>query len=231
MSRLDSHQEPANQSDEWDDGELAGERSWLPNWLPTFVCGLAGAVWLVAFRLHRLDDDLALFLATAQVVIWIYAATIPHEIAHALMARVLCVTVIEIRFGSGPRLGSIRLFGIPCHVHLFVTGQNYMRDEFRNRHWFRLRSWLIVAAGPVMNLLLAVAGIAIGGWSNFDFFPEEGYAIVQALVVGNLVAVLLALWPWTYYEDSEQYPTDGLQLLTIPWMTDREVEQAVENKD
>lgn len=222
--------EDPDQVDEWDDDELEEDhRLWLPSWIPTLVCGLLGAVWLVLFRIQRVDDNFAFLLVTLQVIAWVYIATIPHEIAHALMAKVLGAGVKEIRFGSGPRLASIRLLGISWHWHLNITGVNYVKDEFHSDRWFRLRCWLIVAAGPAMNLLLALGGILIVGLSSYDeFIPQEGYAIVQTFVIGNMVAAAAALWPWTYYEEDEDYPTDGLQLLTIPWMTDEEVKEAVE---
>ena len=205
---------------------------WIPSYLPEIVCGLLVGAWIFALKWQRPGDDFIIFIAAGQAVIWNNLLTVPHEIGHALMARAVGGKVLFVRIGSGPKLGVVRAFGTSWHLHLGIGGLSYMQDSIPYGRRFRLRNWLVVAAGPGTNLLLAACGVVLGGlWSVGDFLPKEGHAIAPTFVVANLAGALVALWPWTMYEDDEEFPTDGLQLLTIPFMSDEDAEREVEEHD
>jgi hypothetical protein len=131
-----------------------------------------------------------------------------------------------VRLGSGPRLGAVRALGIPWHVHLWIGGLSISDDVLVGRERYRTRSWLVTAAGPAANLLLAGSGAWLGGFAGVaDLLPREGYGVLPTFVVANLAGAAIALWPWTMIEGDEEFPTDGLQLLRIPRMTDEEAEE------
>jgi hypothetical protein len=231
LEEVEAHAQQRGDEDDRDgDNELPQRRwGWIPNCLPEIVCGLVAVSWCIALRWQRVTDPIILLIAAAQVVVWNNLLTIPHEIGHALMARLVGAKVLMVRLGSGRKLGVVQAFGIPWHVHLGIGGLSYSQDVVPDSKRFRLRNWMIIAAGPGTNLLLAACGMVLGRiWGVDDLFPKEGYAVVQAFVVANLIGALVALWPWTMYQEGEEFPTDGRQLLTIPWMTDEEVEEAVE---
>src|SRR5688572_27430709 len=98
-----------------------------------------------------------------------------HELGHFLMARRCGVRVEVFSLGFGPRLVTFRrdntdycISAIPLGGYVKMAGERFAAsgsaDEFLSKtKWERCQ---ILAAGPVMNLVLAaviIAGVAFWG--------------------------------------------------------------------
>jgi len=83
-----------------------------------------------------------------------------HELGHFLTARLLGLDAILITLGSGPKLWSGRLLGVPLRIHAWpLIGLTRLGSS--SMRFLRLRIWITVLMGPTTNLLLIMAAIVL----------------------------------------------------------------------
>lgn len=96
-----------------------------------------------------------------------------HELGHFIMAKVNGVKVLEFSLGMGPKLFSIKgketeylIKALPIGGYVKMFGEEDEVEVIDNRAFSNKTSFqklTIVAAGPIMNLILAVILFAIVG--------------------------------------------------------------------
>src|SRR5512143_845728 len=100
-----------------------------------------------------------------------------HEFGHFAMAKLLKIRVITFSLGFGPRIAGFtrggteyRLSPLPLGGYVKMAGEAFdddrqgAPDEFLSHpKWHR---FLVALAGPVMNLLLAVAIVSTAYWEG-----------------------------------------------------------------
>lgn len=116
-----------------------------------------------------------------------------HELGHFLLAKRVGITVHAFALGFGPRIAGIRHRGTLYAINLFPLG-GYVRlagedlDDADDPGSFRSKTvWqrmAVVAAGPVMNLLLAVV-----------LLTATVLALGVPVGVSNRIGQLMAGWP------------------------------------
>jgi len=146
---------------------------------------------------------------------------VPHECGHALVAWLLRFEVLRIVIGVGApfartSVGSVSLeFGVPFGGStLSVT---------RHARAYRLRYWLVVAAGPAATALQTLV---------FVWWSPEGkglQAVRNMLVIGGLFLLVQNLLPYRRKGTNGIEPpsTDGWKLVTIPFLSAGEVRRRV----
>ncbi|HUR96239.1 MAG TPA: M50 family metallopeptidase [Gemmatimonadales bacterium] len=133
-----------------------------------------------------------------------------HELAHALVARLLGIRVWEISLGRGPvvwegmvRGCRVRLALLPLHGAVRLDDRDAHKLGYRGIgdaqwafEWLAGSSWrapLITAAGSVANLLAAKAVIAYWSWMPHPAPPIFSLSacifIVNAMMFLNLVPI------------------------------------------
>lgn len=129
-----------------------------------------------------------------------------HELGHFLVARWFGVRVEAFSIGFGPKLLRLRRHGteycvsaIPLGGYVkMATGQPgaARADEYHGKaRWQRV---LIMAAGPAMNFLLAIAALTAIALQGIDMPSTAGHAAArlqpglwQALSIGTQAAIVI----------------------------------------
>jgi tetratricopeptide (TPR) repeat protein len=147
---------------------------------------------------------------------FLIASLLPHELGHALAAKLLGLRIFSISFGLyGRTLWKRRLFGCVIEVKsLPVIGLTEV--GYTSRHWVRLRDFLMVLAGPMANAALVAPIYLIFGKPSVS----TGTLLLHAFVWANLLMVFLNLWP----RRTSEFPSDGLQLLLTPFLSRTEIQ-------
>lgn len=147
-----------------------------------------------------------LFLINAFLILTI----VPHELGHAVVARLLGWRVFAVVIGLGKQVFKFRLFGIIFSFHwLPIAGVTQTAPT--DTRWFRLKRCFVYLAGPMVNA--AIAGIILLIWSDtwHDFglwgLPRPARLCLWA----NLWVMVVNLWP--HQSKTLRVPTDGKQLL------------------
>jgi len=150
-------------------------------------------------------------------IVFGFMVVLPHELGHALSARLLGCRIFQVSVGIGPLLGKVPFLGGTLLLHGYPHGGHTIALDNREKG-FRMRAWIHVACGPLVNGLLMLAAVPYltrpvhlkslcQGWE-----PALDFAIANAvLLISNLIPrkTTLKMGPGK---------TDGLHLLTIPFM-------------
>lgn len=144
------------------------------------------------------------------VLFWcgLMVAVLPHELGHAVAAKLVGIRILEINIGAGPLLLRVRL---------------------GNGGWLLVRSVLLggsVRCAPsVRPRRIAEAVMLIGGAAGnvvfffvFAFVSDAGWfssAIMQQLAFSQLLLAGLNLIPLSLKQDGRRMPSDGAQLLAL----------------
>lgn len=103
---------------------------------------------------------------------------VAHEAAHAAAARAVGHELFEIQIGAGP-ITSFRLGSVDVRLGPVPLGGS-VQTGARTLDGFRWRAAVVAGAGAGANLILAVAGLALGS---------------APMVAFNVIAVAANLWP------------------------------------
>lgn len=143
-----------------------------------------------------------------------YLCIIPHELGHVAGARLVGIDVLKISFGRGRRIARWLIGSVPIELHPIPIAGFVVGSTASTRLW-RLRRIVFSASGPLANLVLVIAGIALGGgWDRFINYASWIHEISpwQDLDVANLVLLLSALVPQKVQFVHGETASDGLKL-------------------
>lgn len=126
-----------------------------------------------------------------------------HELGHFIMAKVNGVKVLEFSLGMGPKLFSIKgketeylIKALPIGGYVKMFGEDDELEVVDNRAFSNKTSFqklTIVAAGPIMNLILAVILFAIVGGIQghstniIDKVVENSPAMEVGIQAGDII--------------------------------------------
>jgi tetratricopeptide (TPR) repeat protein len=156
----------------------------------------------------------ALFLAAYCTIPFIPVATVLHEAAHALASLVLGLRLFAVCYGVTGRVIYRRyFFDCAFEVRSSLSGGMAVPAP-RSLRWLRLRWWLLVAAAPVTNGLLAACAIP---FLALSLHSPIGETLAIGFGGANLIVAGVSLIPWKIATARGVMPSDGLALLTIPF--------------
>lgn len=98
-----------------------------------------------------------------------------HELAHVLAAMLVGFRVVEIDLGRGPAWFA-RWWAGACVTLRPWPLHGYVRSLYRGRRWLRTRLAVVAMAGPLLNVLVAVA-MQSATWAVLDdgeYFTARG---------------------------------------------------------
>lgn len=143
-----------------------------------------------------------------------------HELGHAVAAKALGWRVREIVIGFGRTLWQWQIGETLVKIKLAPV-EGYVLPAPAAPRNLRLKSTLIYAAGPGAELLLLAAMIALLGWDTvFNRSDEILLVAVKSLALVILVGAGFNLLPFR----TEGAVSDGLGILSSPFMSDEDVE-------
>jgi tetratricopeptide (TPR) repeat protein len=174
-------------------------------------------VALAASVLPVLVADSWTFFNFMLFYVGLYLSIVPHELGHALGAILTGQKILQITFGSGPALWLKKLRGIYLEIRAYPTEGIVFRKYIGS--FTKLRDFIVVLAGPLTNL-----GIAWFLWFAFGeqlehTSPFDGPAPLLALFCANLLVGFLNLLPFSNLSAFGPLPSDGKQLLSIPFLS------------
>ena len=193
--------------------QTRGEKTFLVIFT-SLVLGLFALELLRDFGPSRMA---AVFFLAAWLIL-----TVIHEIAHAVVARVVGWRVHRLRIGFGSIVTQRVIQGIPVELRLFpIVGLVEITPG--NLRSPRLKNALIYAAGPAAELAAASLLTAIVGWDNMTG-DTTSYAIAaaQAFAVAALFGAGLNLLP---FSPNPGTVTDGMGILMSPFLPQLHFEQ------
>jgi hypothetical protein len=143
-----------------------------------------------------------------------------HEFGHALAARLLGWRVREIVIGFGRELWRWQYGETLLRIKL-VPLEGYILPAPADARQIRLKSMLIYAAGPGVELLLLVALLGIFGTDIvFAAGRETTQVAVQSLAIAILLGAGFNLLPFR----TDGGISDGLGILSSPFMTEESIQ-------
>ena len=143
--------------------------------------------------------------------LFLIASIVPHELGHAVMARMLGWRVFQIVIGVGKPCLKWRWRGIQFDLRWLPLGGITLMAPAGNA-WFRVKRFLSVLAGPAVNAGMAAATLWIWQGPVSEWDPITLPTVPQLFVFANLWVLAVNLWPHNAKE-SLRMPTDGKQLL------------------
>ncbi len=204
---------------------------WKPRyfpWMPALAFLLLGAevLWGLTLGLAKLADAPVQPLAHLVNVLWCVAllpfATVAHELGHALGAELAGMRVWRIELGGGRPFFCAYAIGLRVRVGAFMTGGRTMWTLLASDRR-RLRTWVAVAAGPVMNavlLFVALRSTSTPAW----LLPTEHVDVAGTFAFTNLAVIVLSLLPFK----RAHLATDGFQLATIPFAPPEQADEVAD---
>lgn len=154
--------------------------------------------------------------------LFLILAIIPHELGHAIAARLAGFRVFAVVIGIGKEVFKFRLADVTFRFHwLPIAGATVTAPK--NARSFQLKRFFVISAGPIVNAIIAVMIFLV--WSNTR---NESGAIdllrpLPICLCANLWILLFNLWP--RQTTSFNVGSDGKQLIKIFSRKKEECEQ------
>jgi len=138
-----------------------------------------------------------------------------HEAAHAAATLVLRARLFAVNIGVFGRVCFSRKIGSCRIVVRRIQQGGLCAMALRSLRFFRLRQFLIVLAAPLTEGLLLAAGLLALEHVSPES-PVAGILIAITLMLG--LQLVVGLLPWRHRLFGQRIPSDGMQLLAIPFM-------------
>jgi hypothetical protein len=150
-------------------------------------------------------------------------AIIIHEAGHLAFARLAGGKPVRMVLGMGVHeLYRCEFRGVMIIIHKNFRG-GYAHASFTTGHYLKLRYALYIAGGALGNLAVATLFRVAGGP---PLWPHETYFYVDLSSIMIISNVFLAVWslvPFTTNIQGRRVPTDGLYLLKLPFIPQKDV--------
>ncbi|MDB6054817.1 MAG: hypothetical protein JWN25_2340, partial [Verrucomicrobiales bacterium] len=149
---------------------------------------------------------------------FIIVATVPHELAHAFVAKWFKFNVIKVIVGFGSPVLRCRLFGFPFEFRRVPMGGITL---FVPNHepWHRLKYFLVVMAGPTINLVFFFAGYFFCRPGELSLGVHQPLRIPGLFALANILVVIENLIPYQVSTLGQGTASDGLAMLQMVFGT------------
>ena len=181
---------------------------------------VGGLVWVMASPQNEfawLIFQTGLFWCFTTLVV------VPHELGHVLAALMTKTKVFQVTIGLGNILYKHDFLGIEwkfCAIPIC----GFTIIGIGSRKFYRTRSLLTTLGGPLVNFLLGVAALII----LFRVSSPWLLAVIRPFLAANIFVLLFGLVPRKVNIASGNTPSDGLLLLSVPFMSELKINQEIE---
>ncbi len=151
---------------------------------------------------------------------------VPHEFGHAIAARAAGMRVISITIGAGAPLFTAQWFNLRWEIKRIPVG-GITTFTGTSTHFYRCKVFLTILCGPGANLLMIVSALQFP--QQWFLSHPSGIYLFPGIIfyAANALIILVNLLPHHAIIDGRKTPSDGLQLLTVPFLSQQEVLQNV----
>lgn len=191
------------------------------------ILGLFALPLLVAETSFFSDEHATLWVVVNVLAypLIILASLALRELGRAIAVRAIGVRVLGVQFGRA-RLAAMWRWGstrVQLSTSPFQTAIFFGADHVRGLRW---RLWLGVLAAPLVTLAILLAVLAAGDLAVSDVIWPRGAMVTRPAVAPLIGFASFWLLVWNLLPNRRRAPSppsDGLLLLRIPRMTDREL--------
>ncbi|MGD0077664.1 MAG: site-2 protease family protein [Sedimentisphaerales bacterium] len=150
--------------------------------------------------------------------------SLPHELGHVCAALITKAKIFKVTIGVGRLLYKRELWGIDWRFHAVPScGSTFA--SINSRKFYRLKSFLLSLGGPLAHFLLIFAGTIL----LFLVSSKWLSAVLKAFIVANAAELLFSLIPRKVHFAGTITQSDGLSLLTAPFMSESKINRAIES--
>lgn len=183
----------------------------------------ACSILLIGGLLLAIFKNDFLILQAGLLALFLPLSVITHELGHAAMALLLKAKVTQIHIGRGKFLNNFSFYGIDWEFYsLPISG--YVHTLILSRKFYRLKSFLISLAGPLSELLIALAALAL-----LFLIPSSCFSIfIKPFIAVNIYSFVCGFIPTETIIKNREVPTDSLRLLTLPLMSKSKADKEIE---
>lgn len=202
------------------DGTL--RRTWCPLCASNYqvrmsklmLIGTVLVLLLGGYNLHEHPDDRvhAFIFGYAAFYLASMLLVLPHEIAHAAVARAVGFTPVGIRAGQGPPLFDREMFGIRVRIGRWPHG-GVTHIDMREIPGFKARAIATFAAGGLLHLALAIPALVALPYLTVEATGPLLRWAVLGFGLANLALVIRTFWPRSVKTPLGLMPSDGMLIL------------------
>ena len=195
----------------------AGRRTAANNSLWLIAAVLAVPLGLMLLRLDSPGQKYGWHLLTfALFVVFQAICIVPHELGHAVTALILGMRLFNVCIGACGKVAFvIRVLGYDVVFMTIPLGGTTLATP-KSTRFVRFKEFLLVLSGPMANAVLIVVAVWLGQ-------HVAGYDVakwgVTVFVYANLFVLALNLFPQILTLNGQRIPSDGRQLLSIPFLS------------
>ena len=184
------------------------------------ISATVGILFTIMILLAIFEEYSAGRLSVILVLLFWIPMLVLHELGHAIAAHLLGWRVKEIVIGFGRELWQWQVGETRIRVKLAPV-EGYVLPLPTSARGMRLKSALIYAAGPGIELLLLAAMVFVLG-SDYVFggSNELGQVAAQSLAIAILLGAGFNLLPFA----TDGGVSDGLGIISSPFMSDAAIE-------
>ncbi len=175
-----------------------------------WTCAIFAVIFLSLFVAEIVTNYQPAKLSALLIVLFWIPLLALHEASHALVANLLGWYVGQVIIGMGRTVGSFRIGSARVEIRL-VPIEGFVRCVPTNLRNLRLKSALIYAAGPGVELLLAGVILAMVGPDRLLSRSNDYWIIsLQSLTLAAAMGGVLNLIPQMVVTSTGNVPNDGL---------------------
>jgi len=169
------------------------------------------------------DKIVALVVNCVFGVVCLFLGILIHELGHALAGAAAGIEILKVQIGMGRELFTVRPFGTKIVFHSSLAGGMTYPGKVPNTH-LRTRYFILTAGGMAAQVVVVGAGILAmdSAWSNR--LESFGLYLPHVFTWVNLFMAGFSLFPFISLAMGTPYPSDGRQLLRIPFLDDVDLE-------
>jgi len=201
----------------WEKSSTQHGKSYLTACIIVLVGGL---VWVMASpqnELAWLMFQIGLFWCFTTLV------AVPHELGHVFAAFITKAKVFQVTIGLGRTLYNCDFWGIEWKLCAIpICGSAII--GISNRRFYRTRSFLTTLGGPLVDCFLAFAALVV----LFRISSPWLLAVVRMFLAANIFVLLFGLLPRKVNIAGTSTSSDGLALLTVPFMSRLKINKEIE---
>ena len=182
---------------------------------------VGGLIWVVVSS----QNEFAMLIFQLGLCVCFANILVPfHELGHILAGLMTKSKIFGVTIGLGRTLYSRDFWGVEWKLCVIpICGFTIVGHK--SRRFYRMRSFLTTLGGPLVNFLLIFAAMIL----LFNVSSPMLLKVIKPFIVANILALLLGLWPRKVNFAGVKTSSDGLTLLTVPFMSKLKIEQEIES--